>query len=186
MAGAQPARVAPEVVTERLRLRAFGPADFEPFAAQMADPEVAGFVGGVQSREDAWRTLAMFAGGWALSGFGIWAVERLSDGAFLGRCGLWEPEGWPMIEVGWLLGREAWGHGYATEAGRAALEWGFSTLPGVTRIGSVIEPSNARSAAVAQRLGMAPRREVTVRDHACTLWTVERETFAQFGRFPPG
>lgn len=160
----------PEVETERLRLRAFGPADLEPFAAMMADPAVAETVGGVQSREDAWRTMAMFAGGWSLSGFGVWAVERRADGAFLGRCGLWEPEGWPVTEVGWALVRSAWGQGYATEAGRAAMAWGFEHVPGLDRIGSVIAPGNTRSIAVAERLGMVRGRSVVVRGHDAVVY----------------
>ncbi|HWT95353.1 MAG TPA: GNAT family N-acetyltransferase [Solirubrobacteraceae bacterium] len=159
----------PEVETERLRLRAFGPADIEPFAAMMADPVVAEHVGGVQAPEDAWRTLAMFAGGWSLSGFGVWAVERREDGAFLGRCGLWKPEGWPVTEVGWTLARSAWGHGYATEAGRAALDWGFAHLD-VGVIGALIVRENTPSARVAERLGMVRGRETVVRGVTCDMW----------------
>ena len=69
--------------------------------------------------------MALFIGHWALRGYGIWVVER--EGALIGRIGLWQPEGWPGLEVGWLLGRDAWGHGYATEAARASM-----TTPGAS------------------------------------------------------
>jgi RimJ/RimL family protein N-acetyltransferase len=79
----------------------------------------------------------------------------------IGRAGLWNPEGWPGLEVGWKLAREAWGQGYATEAARAAIEWAWTELrvPGLI---SVIRPENARSIHVAERLGFAPGREETV------------------------
>jgi len=54
-------------------------------------------------------------GHWTLRGYGTWAVERKSDGAFIGRVGLINPEGWPGLEVGWTLGKPYWGQGYATE-----------------------------------------------------------------------
>ena len=96
-----------------------------------------------------------------LRGYGQWAVTL--DGRFIGRAGLWFPEGWPELEVGWTLDRSCWGHGYATEAGRASIEWGRTTL-GLTRIASVIAVGNDRSAAVAKRLGMALDRRTTLAD----------------------
>ena len=80
------------------------------------------------------------------------------DGRFLGRAGL---RYWPQFdetEVGWTLRREEWGHGYATEAAVAVADWGFRTVP-VPYLTSCIEPRNARSIAVAERLGMTPLRE---------------------------
>jgi RimJ/RimL family protein N-acetyltransferase len=142
----------PSVETERLLLRGFRESDFEDYAAMLADPEVGRTLGGVQSRTDAWRSLALISGHWALRGFGFWAVERKSDGAVLGRIGLWQPEGWPGLEVGWTLASRYWGQGYATEAGRASLDYGFRTF-GVDRLISLIAPDNRRSQAVARRLG---------------------------------
>jgi RimJ/RimL family protein N-acetyltransferase len=103
--------------------------------------------------------MAVHAGHWVLRGYGNWILE--ADGRMVGRTGLWRPVGWPGLEVGWTLAREAWGRGYATEAGRAAMEWAWSELrlPGLI---SVIRPENARSIRVAERLGFAPGREDTV------------------------
>jgi RimJ/RimL family protein N-acetyltransferase len=97
--------------------------------------------------------MAMFVGHWQLRGYGVWAVEEKATGAFIGRVGLHNPDGWPGIEVGWTLGRASWGKGFATEAGRAALTWSFDAL-GLDHIISLIHPENARSIRVAERLGM--------------------------------
>src|SRR5678809_367007 len=75
----------PILQTERLLLRGWNEADLDPFARMMTDPEVARFIGGVQPRSSVWRAIAMYAGLWMLRGYGLWVVERKSDGAFLGR-----------------------------------------------------------------------------------------------------
>ena len=95
--------------------------------------------------------MAVLAGHWELRGYGIWVVER--EGALIGRIGLCSPEGWPGLEVGWLLGRQAWGHGYATEAARAAVEYAWREL-GAQQLISLIDAGERRVAAVAERLGM--------------------------------
>ncbi len=159
----------PEVLTERLRLRALREQDLDPYAALMADREAARFLGGVQSREDTWRQIAVILGHWTLRGFGLWAVDERETGRFVGRVGLWFPEGWPELEVGWALARPSWGRGYATEAATASIAWGRSSL-GLRRIASVIDPGNERSIAVAARLGMAFDRPVRVRGTDAALY----------------
>jgi RimJ/RimL family protein N-acetyltransferase len=146
--------VIPTISTSRLTLRPFEESDLDAWAEIVADEETTEYIGGVQSREDAWRSIALYLGHWSLRGFGQWAVEVRGSGRFIGRAGLWYPEGWPELEVGWTLSRDAWGEGYATEAGEASISWGFSTL-GLERIGAVIGVENARSRAVAIRLGMS-------------------------------
>ena len=151
----------PTLETPRLVLRPFAGEDLDDFAAILADPEVAKYVGGVADRMAAWLRIAGYLGHWQLRGYGQWAVVERESGRFLGRCGLWFPEGWPELEVGWTLARRAWGNGYATEAGRAAVEWGRAEL-GLRRIASVINPENRRSIAVAERLGMTFDRTTTL------------------------
>ena len=151
----------PTLTTERLVLRAFRDDDLDAWAAVLADEEATRFVGGVVGREEAWLRIARYLGHWVLRGYGIWALEERASGRLVGRAGLWFPEGWPELEVGWTLDRAVWGRGYATEAGRAAVEWGRSEL-GLTRIASVINPENERSIAVARRLGMEFDRSTTL------------------------
>jgi RimJ/RimL family protein N-acetyltransferase len=148
----------PRLQTARLRLREWREDDLDAYAAMYADPEVTRFLGGPVRRDDVWRQMATLAGHWALRGYGLWLVEDREDGRFLGRAGLWRPEGWPGLEVGWALARGAWGAGYATEAARAAVAWAWSEL-GAGELISLIAPENGASIRVAQRLGMAPRGE---------------------------
>ena len=151
----------PTLRTERLVLRPFREDDLDAWAEIVADPDTARYIGGVSTRAEAWRSIALYLGHWELRGFGQWAVERRLDGRLVGRAGLWYPEGWPELEVGWTLDRSVWGEGFATEAGQAAMDWGFDVL-GLERIGSVIDPENSRSRAVAVRLGMDFDREASL------------------------
>lgn len=140
-----------------------------------ADPEVMRYIGdgGVLDQGQSWREIAMHIGHWVLRGYGQWAVERKEDGASIGRAGLWNPPGWPGLEVGWKLARHAWGRGYATEAGQAAIEWAWHTLDAEELI-SVIQPDNAASIRVAERLGMRPLRESTVKGQAVVIHGIAR------------
>ena len=144
----------PEVLTPRLRLRALRLADLDAYAALCADEEVMRYIGtgGPVGRDVAWRHLATFNGQWTLCGYGMWAVERRSDGAFIGRAGFLDPEGWPGCELGWTLARAAWGQGYAFEASAAARRFGREQL-GVTDLISLIREGNLRSISLAERLG---------------------------------
>lgn len=150
----------PTLETERLRLRAFRAADLDAFAAIYADPEVMRFIGEgrVAERESAWRTMSLLLGHWQLRGYGIWAAEEKDTRVLVGRIGLWNPEGWPGLEVGWLLARSCWGRGLATEGGRRALAYAFDEL-GADHVISLIRPGNAASIRVAEKLG--ERREGT-------------------------
>jgi RimJ/RimL family protein N-acetyltransferase len=98
--------------------------------------------------------MAYLVGHWALRGFGHWALEERATGELVGRAGLYKPEAWPGLEVGWLVGREHWDRGIATEAGRASIEWAREEL-GADHIISLIEDANERSARVAAKLGMS-------------------------------
>jgi RimJ/RimL family protein N-acetyltransferase len=83
---------------------------------------------------------------------------------------------WPQFqetEAGWLLRRDAWGHGYATEAARACVDWGFATLP-VPYVTAMIQPENTRSIQVAQRLGFEPVREDVLLGEPVVVHSVKR------------
>jgi RimJ/RimL family protein N-acetyltransferase len=155
--------------TDRLLLRRWRPEDREPLAAIHADPEVMRHVGNgaVLGRGLSDDLLWRFEREWDARGFGLWAVTLRSAGSGappLGFCGLTVPMFLPSVpsavEVGWQLAREAWGHGYATEAASAALEFGFEEH-GIEEIVAIINPGNERSLRVAARLGMLPRPDRT-------------------------
>ena len=140
--------------TDRLVLRMFGNDDLDAYRAILTNPLVMEFIGDGKTitRMEAWRALASTLGHWQLRGYGAWAVEEKASRKLVGRVGFIHPEGWPGLELGWILAPEFWGFGYATEASRAALEYGWSTF-GFARVISLIHPQNSRSIAVAKRLG---------------------------------
>ncbi len=142
----------PTLETPRLILRPTAREDLDGFAAMMADPEAARFIGGVSPRSQVWRGVASMAGAWVLYGFAMFSVLEKATGQWVGRVGPWMPEGWPGPEVGWGLRREAWGKGYAVEAATASIDWAFDHL-GWTEVIHSIAPENTASQKVAQRLG---------------------------------
>jgi RimJ/RimL family protein N-acetyltransferase len=144
----------PQLETERLRLCALAERHFEAYASMLGDASSTRFIGDGQplDRMNAWRSMAMLLGHWALRGYGMWALERRDTGEFVGRVGLHNPEGWPDLELGWMLMPQQRHQGFATEAGRAALEFAFARV-GASRAVSLIRVENSASERVARRLG---------------------------------
>ena len=153
----------PTLETTRLVLRPIADADLDAFAAMYADPEIMRHLGDGRplSRAATWRTMALFAGHWALRGYGQWALVEKATGTVIGRAGLWNPEGWPGLEVGWLLDRRHWGRGFATEGARAALDQAFEVVR-ADRVISVIALGNVRSIRVAERIGERFERTIAL------------------------
>jgi len=143
-----------QLETPRLILRVPTRADFEAWAAFVADEEATRHIGGTQVRPLAWRSLAAMVGSWQLQGFAMFSVIEKATGRWVGRVGPWQPEGWPGTEVGWSIVREAWGRGYAPEAATASIDWAFDRL-GWDEVIHTIAPGNANSKAVAAKLGAA-------------------------------
>ena len=141
----------PTLSTDRLTLRPRTRADFDAFAA-FYQTDRSRHVGGPLPAARVWYGFMAEVGYWATDGFGGWAVERRADGALIGEVCIQHPPFFPEVELGWTLLDGFEGHGYATEAAEAARDWAFGTR-GLSTLVSYIDPENARSIAVAERLG---------------------------------
>ncbi len=142
--------------TDRLLLRQWRTDDLDAWAALNADPQVREFFPELLTREQAQGSMESFRADIAERGWGWWAIEERSTGELIGMAGL-DPvdDGLPFhgIEAGWRLARKSWGQGYATEAARAVLGYGFEQLH-LPEILAIAAAGNVRSHAVMRRLGM--------------------------------
>lgn len=159
----------PVLTTDRLILRGHSRGDFADCAAMWADPAVvAGISGQPSSPADTWSRILRYRGLWAILGYGYWAVERRSDGAFVGDVGFADfhreciPDVRGMMEAGWVLTTEAHGQGYATEAMAAAMAWSANIFPDLPKV-CIISPDNRASQNVAAKLGFGPWRSGVLR-----------------------
>ena len=142
----------PVLETARLTLRLPQASDLDGWAAMNADAETMRFIGGKATRAETWRQLCTMRGSWDIKGFAMFSVIERETGAWVGRIGPWEPEGWPGKEVGWGIAPQFAGKGYAYEAAVASMDYAFDVLGWETAI-HTIDPENARSIALAVRLG---------------------------------
>lgn len=143
--------------TPRLPLREWRDEDGDAFAAMFDDPKVMEFLLPNTGRAAIDGFIGRIKRHFAEHGFGPWAVEVPGVAPFIGYAGLMTPNFeahfTPAMEVGWRLARPYWGHGYATEGAKAALEAGFTRF-GLQGIVSFTVPANRRSIHVMQRIGM--------------------------------
>jgi RimJ/RimL family protein N-acetyltransferase len=162
--------------TERLLLRQPSLADLDPYVEIHEDPEVMRYlasIGQSSGRIAAWRMIALLMGHWQLLGYGQWTVVEKASGVVIGRVGLWNPEGWPGLEIGWVVHRSRWGQGYATEAARAAVAFAFDVV-GANHVISQVHPDNARSIRVATKIGETFEREARLGDHLVHVYGMTR------------
>jgi RimJ/RimL family protein N-acetyltransferase len=145
------------LTTPRLTLRHWHDSDLEAFAALNADPAVMQFMPALLSRAESDDFVGRAQRGIDARGWGLWAVEVRADGQLAGCVGLAMPSFvahfTPCVEIAWRLRRASWGHGYATEAARGCLRFGFETLA-LPEVVAFTVPANVRSRAVMERLGM--------------------------------
>ncbi len=143
--------------TERLVLRRWRPNDREPFAHLNADPVVMEHFVSTLTRDESDAFAERIEEGFERRGYGLWAVDVPAVCDFIGFVGLayhdFPAHFTPAVEIGWRLDRDHWGHGYATEAARAAITDGFERV-GLEQIVSFTVPANVRSTRVMERLGM--------------------------------
>ena len=143
--------------TDRLIIREWEDRDRDPYARFVSDPEVRRYYLETLNRQQADAVLDRFIEFYRRDGFGNLPVERKSDGAMIGYVGIipvnMTIRGNPPVEIGWLLGKQYWGQGYAPEAARAWIAQAFNTL-GMTEIVAWTATSNLPSQRVMQKLGM--------------------------------
>ncbi|MEU7836489.1 GNAT family N-acetyltransferase [Nonomuraea sp. NPDC049129] len=143
--------------TERLIMRRWRDDDREPFAAMNADAEVMEHFPALLTRSESDGFVDRIEAGFEAHGYGLWALEVRTSGEFIGFTGLvlqtFEAPFTPAVEVGWRLAKAAWGHGYAIEAAREAVRYGFD-VAGLDEIVSITTVGNTRSRKVMERLGM--------------------------------
>jgi RimJ/RimL family protein N-acetyltransferase len=171
---------APRIETARLVLRSAQESDLAAHAAMLGDPVVMHHLTGAGiAREDAWRRLLQAPGLWAMLGYGYWAVERRSDGAYVGQIGFadfkrdLEPSIEGLPEMGWLLSSAVHGQGFATEGVSAALDWADTVLR-APQIVAIIAPENLPSIRVAERSGFVRAEETRYKNEPSLIFRRQR------------
>ena len=145
--------IAPTLHTDRLTLRPLEVRDFDAYADMFASDR-AQFMGKLD-RLQAWYCFGADIASWPLFGVGHWAIDR--DDTLIGEIGFQKPVNYPETEFGWVLFDGFEGQGYATEAARGILQHARQTL-GIQRLVCLIEPDNAGSVRVAEKIGMQYER----------------------------
>jgi RimJ/RimL family protein N-acetyltransferase len=176
-----------ELKTTRLVLRAPVPEDAEALAPMYADPEVMRYVGDghTLTRAETELSVRRMIERWEVDGFGLFTTLRKDDEVVIGRIGIliwnsetWEPttqaqaSGPTEVEVGYTLGREFWGQGYATEAAGAARDYALNGL-GADRVIALIIYGNTASANVARKLGLEYKRDIKLGRRNAQLFALE-------------
>jgi [ribosomal protein S5]-alanine N-acetyltransferase len=168
---------AVELITSRLHLRPFTAADHDAIHAVYSDPDVMRYVGHGAHRamSETVRALRVYADILAAHGYSFLAVVERESRTVVGDAGL-NPLGGrgPDIELGYTVARAAWGRGYATEVGRALIEHAFTVLD-APRVVAQVEPANAASRHVLEKLGMTAREERIAYGRPHLLYVVERD-----------
>jgi RimJ/RimL family protein N-acetyltransferase len=189
-------REEPQLAGEAVVLRPPMPGDLGAFTRLFTDPEVMRYVawGRPLTRSEVEEFVERMIARFEVDGFGQFALVRRADGAVIGRAGLLplDPATWESgffcdlggraeIEIGWMLARQHWGHGYATEAALLVRDWAWNEL-GMLRLVSIIQHGNERSIRLAENLGGRREREVTTSfGKTATLFAYARPTEARRG-----
>lgn len=170
----------PRLETARLVLRAPVIEDFETYRAILMSPRAVHMVDEPLDRRDTWLDFAQVVATWLLRGHGLFAIEDRASGAVLGFTLIGFEEGDREPELGWFLTEDAEGQGYAFEAAEAVRNWGLSTLK-VPSLVSYIDPPNARSIRLAERLGGWHDRAASAE-----LSAAQGAEVAVYRHWPPG
>lgn len=164
--------------TERLFVRHFEPDDLNEFAKLCADPEVLRHVGdgATLSREEVAQWIEVCQTKYATRGYGTSAVFEKTTGDFIGYCGVVRAPGNDFDELIYVFHRRAWGKGYASEVGRAMLDYVFERSP-LERVYATLYADNLASQRVADKLGMRFEKEVVEPEGVVRFYVAERGAF---------
>ena len=167
---------APTLETPRLVLRAHRKDDYPAIAAMWAEPKVGQFIlGRLSTAEESWARLLRYAGHWSLMGFGFWAAQEKSSGAFIGEMGFGEfhrdidPPFGDRPEAGWALASRCHGQGYASEAMSAIMAWGDRQF-GKRESVCMISPENLASIRLAQKFNFREAHQATYKGDKVTVY----------------
>ncbi len=177
-------RRPPIITTDRLTLRGHGVEDYAASSAMWADPQIVRHISGKpSSAQQSWMRVLNYAGHWSLLGFGYWVVEENATKRFVGEVGFadfkrgLDPALADVPEAGWALAAEMHGRGFATEAVRAAVDWGDRNLRG-DRTLCLISPVNAASFRVASKCGYRQVRLLDANGNQTILFERPKEPTA--------
>ncbi len=164
--------------TPRLLLRPFTPTDFEPLFAVIGDPVTMQFYPLPFDKQDTLDWIERNMRRFAEDGSGLRAMVLKSSGEMIGDCGpVWQDvDGQSELEIGYHVRRDQWGRGYATEAARTAMAYGFESFP-VERLISLIRPENLPSRRVAEKNGLRIDREIEWKGIRHFVYAIRREDF---------
>jgi ribosomal-protein-alanine N-acetyltransferase len=166
--------------TKRLMLRQFQGQDMEAYVRMMGDREVGKWFpkGDGYTREEARRSLDAILKHWNQWGFGIWALVGREDPVLRGRCGFNRILETSEIEVDFVLARNYWRKGYATEAAEAVLAYGFNSL-NFDRIIALAKPDNVASRRVIEKIGLRYQHDAEYWGITCAYFTLSRAAYTQ-------
>ena len=161
--------------TRRLLLRHLEPGDLEPLYELYRDPDIRKYYpDGTRTHSETKEELEWFLQGHPRHPeFGLWATVERSTGEFLGRCGLlpWHIQGTDEVELAFMIKKERWREGLATEAAQGIIGYAHEIL-GLSRLVCLVMPGNAASASVAEKVGMSFECEFTDELGPCHLYSL--------------
>lgn len=173
----------PRILTPRLILRAFTEGDVDSLHCILSGEGVLRYFPRTDppSRERVQRLVMGILSHWQERGYGLWAVESQSNGELIGRCGLQYLPDTEEVEVDFVLGKKFWGHGFATEAGRASLRYGFEDLK-LARVVGIVHTENAASRRVLEKLGLEVVEQRNFWGMDCYRYAIERSAYDKASR----
>ncbi len=168
----------PKITTPRLTLRPFTEEDIDPMHQILIGKDVLRYFPNTDppQRERVERMVLGLLKHWGEHGYGLWAVESRSNGELMGRCGLQYLPDTDEVEVDFILGRAFWGQGFATEAGRASVRYGFEEL-GAGCIVGIVHVENGASQRALAKLGMTRKKRAEYFGMDCYQYSVDRAAY---------